>query len=85
MRFTEHWWRSIEEAIRRGTADRNLLSTPYGNLALMHREMGDKAAAGRMQEMAEKAKGTTFCADCGTGIRPELHCACSGIVRPLKL
>jgi tetratricopeptide (TPR) repeat protein len=57
--LTEHGADLIEEAVRRGAAERGLLSTPYANLALMHREMGDKAAAGRMQELAEKAKGTT--------------------------
>lgn len=57
--LTEHGTDLIEEAVRRGTAERKLLTTPYANLALMHREMGDKAGAGRMQELAEKAKGTT--------------------------
>ena len=58
--LTEHGADLIEEAIRRGYADRNLLATPYGNLAVMNREMGDGAAATRMQELAEKAKATTL-------------------------
>jgi hypothetical protein len=58
--LTEHGADLIEEAIRRGYADRNLLATPYGNLAVMNREMGDGAAASRMQELAAKAKGTTL-------------------------
>jgi tetratricopeptide (TPR) repeat protein len=57
---TEHGADLIEEAIRRGFADRNLLVTPYGNLAVMNREMGDGAAASHMQELAEKAKVTTL-------------------------
>ena len=35
------------------------LAIPYANLAAMKREMGDNAAATRLQELAEKAKGTT--------------------------
>jgi tetratricopeptide (TPR) repeat protein len=58
--LTEHGADLIEEAIRRGYVDRNLLATPYGNLAVMNREIGDGAAASRMQELAEKAKGTTL-------------------------
>ncbi len=58
--LTEHGADLIEEAVRRGFAERSLLTTPYANLALMHREMGDKAVAGRMQELAEKAKGSTL-------------------------
>jgi tetratricopeptide (TPR) repeat protein len=56
--LTEHGADLIEEAIHRNGADRNLLATPYTNLAVMNRELGDAAAAGRMQELAEKAKGT---------------------------
>ena len=37
-----------------------MLVIPYTNLAAMNREMGDNAAATRMQELAEKAKGTTI-------------------------
>ena len=33
---------------------------PYSNLAAMNREIGDKAGATRMQELAEKAKGTSI-------------------------
>ena len=58
--LTEHGADLIEEAIRRGYAERDLLATPYGNLAVMNREMGDGAAASRMQELAEKAKATTL-------------------------
>ncbi len=57
--LTEHGANLIEESVRRGTHDRNLLIIPYTNLAAMNREVGDSAGANRMQELAEKAKGTT--------------------------
>ena len=59
-RATEHGADLIEEAVRRGNHDRSLLVIPYTNLAAMNREMGDNAGANRMQELAEKAKGTTI-------------------------
>jgi tetratricopeptide (TPR) repeat protein len=58
--LTEHGANLIEEAVRRGNHDRNVLVIPYTNLAAMKREMGDAPGATRMQEMAEKAKGTTI-------------------------
>ena len=58
--LTEHGADLIEEAIRRGTTERSVLATPYTNLAVMKREMGDNADATRMQQLAEKAKGTTL-------------------------
>ncbi len=57
--LTEHGAELIEEAVRRGTADRSLLATPYANLAVMNRKLGDNTAADRMQELAAKAKDTT--------------------------
>jgi tetratricopeptide (TPR) repeat protein len=59
VKLTEYGASLIEEAVRRGTHDRNGLAIPYANLAAMKREMGDNAAATRLQELAEKAKGTT--------------------------
>ena len=57
--LTQHGADLLEEAVRRGTHDRSALTIPYSNLAAMNREMGDNAGATRMQELAEKAKGTT--------------------------
>jgi hypothetical protein len=57
--LTEHGANLIEESVRRGAHDRSLLIIPYTNLAAMNREVGDSAGANRMQELAEKAKGTT--------------------------
>ena len=59
VKLTEHGTDLIEEAVRRGAHDRSVLVIPYTNLAAMKREMGDSASAARMQELAEKAKGTT--------------------------
>jgi tetratricopeptide (TPR) repeat protein len=58
--LTEHGANLIEEAVRRGTHDRNVLVIPYTNLAAMNREVGDSAGATHMQELAERAKGTTI-------------------------
>jgi len=58
--LTVHGADLIEEAVRRGTHDRSVLFIPYTNLTAMNRELGDNAAATRMQELAEKAKGTTL-------------------------
>ncbi len=58
--LTQHGADLIEEAVRRGAQDRSSLAIPYTNLAAMNREMGDNAGATRMQQLAEKAKGTTI-------------------------
>ena len=60
VKLTQHGADLIEEAVRRGSHDRSVLVIPYTNLAAMQREMGNNADATRMQEMAEKAKGTTL-------------------------
>ena len=57
--LTEHGADLIEEAVHRGIQDREALVIPYTNLAAMRREMGDNSGAAHMQELAEKAKGTT--------------------------
>ncbi len=57
--LTEHGANLIEVAVKRCTHDRSVLVIPYMNLAAMNREMGDRAGANHMQELAEKAKGTT--------------------------
>ncbi len=58
--LTTHGADLIEEAVRNGTHDRSVLVIPYTNLAAMNRELGDSAGAARMQELAEKAKGSTI-------------------------
>lgn len=58
--LTEHGADLIQEAVQRGVHDRGALVIPYTNLAAMNREMGDSAGANRMQQLAEKAKGTTI-------------------------
>ncbi len=60
VELTEHGADLIEESVRRGTHDRSVLVVPYTNLAAMNREIGDSAGATHMQELAEKAKGTTI-------------------------
>jgi tetratricopeptide (TPR) repeat protein len=58
--LTQHGADLIEESVRRGSHDRSVLVIPYTNLAAMQREMGDSASATHMQELAEKAKGSTL-------------------------
>ena len=58
--LTEHGADLIEEAVRHGAHNRNLLIIPYTNLAAMNRELGNSAAAARMQQLADKAKGATI-------------------------
>ena len=58
MALTEHGADLIDEAVRRGVQDHSALVIPYTNLAAMNRELGDTAGAARMQQLAEKAKGT---------------------------
>ena len=58
--LTEHGTDLIEEAVRRGLHDRGVLVIPYTNLAAMKRELGDNTSSAHMQELAEKAKGTTL-------------------------
>ena len=56
--LTKHGVDLIEVAVRDGIHDRSVLVIPYTNLAAMQRETGDSAGAARMQQLAEKAKGT---------------------------
>jgi len=46
----------MEHAVAQGTLDEQALAIPYGNLAAMHRELGQPEAARRYQEMAAKVR-----------------------------
>jgi len=46
----------MERAVKQGSLDRSALSVPYGNLAVMHRKLGESETANRFQEMAARAK-----------------------------
>ncbi len=49
----------MEHAVAQGTLGEPALAIPYGNLAAMHRELGEPEAARRYQEMAAKVRGPT--------------------------
>lgn len=46
----------MEQAVKQGAFDRASLSRPYGNLAAMHRDLGDDNQADRFERMASRAK-----------------------------
>jgi hypothetical protein len=50
----------MEQAAKQGGMDRLLLAVPYGNLAAMHRKLGDNDKANHFQEMASRVKGETL-------------------------
>ncbi len=54
--LTQHGTNLIEEAVRRGVADRKVLSVPYTNLAAMSRSMGDNTAAIELEAKANSSK-----------------------------
>ncbi|MGA2616247.1 MAG: hypothetical protein ABSF26_01480 [Thermoguttaceae bacterium] len=58
LALTQHGAKLIEEAVHRGTYERAALAVPYANLATMHRSLGDRQQADRMEEMASQIKGT---------------------------
>ena len=72
--LTEHGADLIEEAIRRGAADRSLLATPYTNLAVMNRATGDTAAANHAAGTGREGQGH-HAAVSGSGVSPlSLEC-----------
>lgn len=48
----------MEQAVRNGTADRAVLTVPYGNLALMHQALGRNTEAQQFAEMAAQSKSS---------------------------
>jgi tetratricopeptide (TPR) repeat protein len=60
LALTQHGANLMEEAVRRGTHDRDVLLVPYSNLAAMQREMGNTQDATRMEQMASRIKDTTM-------------------------
>ncbi len=53
---TEQGIRWMEQAVRQGSLDRSTLAVPYGNLAAMHRKLGDGKKADRLLELAGRIK-----------------------------
>ena len=60
LALTQHGANLMEESVRRGTHERNVLIVPYSNLAAMNREMGNSEDAVRMEQMASRIKDTTL-------------------------
>jgi len=57
--LTEKGIQWMERAVRQDAMPRSALSVPYGNLAAMHRKLGDDDKADRYQELAGRAKKET--------------------------
>lgn len=49
----------MEQAVKNGTSDPSILAVPYGNLATMHKALGQAGQAQQWAEMAAKSKGTS--------------------------
>jgi len=49
----------MEQAVKNGSADRSILAVPYGNLATMHKAMGQEGQAQQWAELAARSKDTT--------------------------
>jgi tetratricopeptide (TPR) repeat protein len=58
VKLTEHGLGFMEDAASQGALDKSALSVPYGNLASMHRQLGQGDKAERFEEMASRNKGT---------------------------
>ena len=48
----------MERAVKQGTLSKSALRLPYGNLASMHRQLGETAKAAHFEEMADKDQGS---------------------------
>ncbi|MEE8451389.1 MAG: hypothetical protein V3R99_05715 [Thermoguttaceae bacterium] len=58
--LTEHGITLMEKAVGAGTLDASALAIPYGNLASMHRQLGNADAADRFESLAAKNGQTTL-------------------------
>jgi len=58
--LTEHGITLMEKAVGAGTLDAAALAIPYGNLASMHRQLGNADAADRFESLATKNGETTL-------------------------
>ncbi|MCG2684933.1 MAG: tetratricopeptide repeat protein [Planctomycetales bacterium] len=56
VELTEQGIRWMEQAVRQESLDRSTLAVPYGNLAAMHRKLGDGKKADRLLELAGRIK-----------------------------
>ena len=54
LRLTSQGVKLMEQAVTDGTLDRASLAVPYGNLANMHAELGDKEQAEKCSELAAR-------------------------------
>ena len=52
--LTERGVQFIEQAVEDGTLKRSTLAVPYGNLAAMHRQLGNQGEAGDFARMAAR-------------------------------
>ncbi len=58
VELTEHGLTMMEQAVGQGTLAKSSLNVPYGNLAWMHRQLGEKEQAAYFEQMARKNKAS---------------------------
>jgi tetratricopeptide (TPR) repeat protein len=58
LRLTKQGLKLMEQAIDEGLLEKSALSVPYGNMASMHAELGDKRLAAEFAELSAKCERT---------------------------
>lgn len=58
VELTERGVNLMEQAVQNGVLEENALSVPYGNLAIMHQQLGQEASAKKFSEMAARHQDT---------------------------
>jgi tetratricopeptide (TPR) repeat protein len=59
VELTERGVELMEKAVNQGSLQKNALSVPYSNLAIMHQQLGQQDAANRFSEMAARHRDAT--------------------------
>ena len=56
LELTDQGLALMEQAVKQGRLSKSTLGVPYGNLAWMHRQLGEKEQAAYFEQMATKSK-----------------------------
>jgi len=62
----------MERAVAGGVLDETALAVPYGNLATMHKKLGDRNASAKFAKLARGARGSAV-ADIAPAVRPKVE------------
>lgn len=60
LRLTKQGIKLMQQGVEEGLLAKSALAVPYGNLASMHAELGDKQLAAEFAELAEKCAHTSL-------------------------